>query len=271
MLNIIKVELFRLKKSVIFWVMFGIAAASPIITIFLNLIVFAVLPDMGGNPLEMLKSAGVTASLLAEMGQVSGDASLWAMIASAVVLSKEFVDGTMRNVMLANKSRKELFFAYLFTSLIVAGACMLAYFAVTLVVAAPIFGFDGMNASTAVTASMSSLAMGLFAMAFAQTCMCMFVFGVRKQWAAILFPLLLCLFGPTIFTSVVEVVTMVLAARGQTVSPDAMRWVPFVNATNFDPANIDGAIVGMNALYMAIFTAVFVVSGYYTFKKADLK
>lgn len=271
MLNIIKVELFRLKKSVVFWVMFGIAAASPLISIFLNLLVFALIPDMGGNPMDMLKSAGVTASLLSELGQVSGDASLWAMIASAVVLSKEFVDGTMRNVMLANKSRKQLFFAYLFTSLIVAGTYMLAYFAMTLIVAAPIFGFDGMNASTAVTACMSSLAMGLFSIAFAQTCMCMFVFGVRKQWAAILFPLLVCLFGPSIFNSVVQVITMILATRGQTVSPDALRWVPFANMTYFDSANIDGVIVGMNALYMAVFITVFVVSGYYTFKKADLK
>ena len=271
MLNVIKVELFRLKKSVVFWVMFGIAAASPLLIIMLNLLVLAAMPDIGGNPLELLKGAGLTANLLSDMGQVAGDVSLWAMIASAVVLSKEFVDGTMRNVMLANKSRKQLFFAYLITSLIVAATYMVAYLAVTLIIAAPIFGYDGMDASTAVTACMVSLATGLLSIAFAQSCMCMFVFGVRKQWAAILFPILVCMFGPSVFTYIVEVVSMMLATRGLTISPDAMRWVPFANMSYFNPTNVDGVIVGMNALYMAIFITVFVVSGYYTFKKADLK
>ena len=251
--------------------MFGIAAASPLIIIALNLLVLSAMPDLGGDALGLLKGAGVTGSILADMGQVAGDAALCAMIASAVVLSKEFVDGTMRNVMLANKSRKQLYFAYLITSLIVACTYLFAYLAVTLLIAAPIFGFDGMDASTAVTACMASLGMGLFSIAFAQSCMCMFVFGVRKQWAAILFPILVCMFGPSVFTTVVEIVSAMLSMRGLTISPDAMRWVPFANMSSFNPANVDGVIAGMNALYMAVFITVFVVSGYYTFKKADLK
>ena len=39
MINIIKVELFRLKKSVIFWVMFGLTAASPLLSVLLSILV----------------------------------------------------------------------------------------------------------------------------------------------------------------------------------------------------------------------------------------
>ena len=59
--------------------------------------------------------------------------------------------------------------------------------------------------------------------------------------------------------------------QGKVMQTGALRWIPFINMSQYNPANIDGVIVGMNILYMSVFTAVFVVSGYFTFKKADLK
>lgn len=43
------------------------------------------------------------------------------------------------------------------------------------------------------------------------------------------------------------------------------------NATIYDAGAIDGALVGKIALYYLLFTAVFTVSGYFSFEKADLK
>jgi len=271
MIEIIKVELFRLKKSTLFWVMFALTLASPVLSILLWVTVSASITDSTGNLSEIIRSINGTITLLQEMPQVASDAALWALIATAVVLSKEFVDGTMRNVVLANKSRAELYFGYLLTSFAVAVMYLLSFFAVVLIIAAPIFGFGEISAAKATSACFCSLALGIFAVAFVESCVCMFMFGVRKQWAAILLPILVILFGPAIFTTIVGIVSAVLAVKGEALSPDAIRWVPFANMQNYNPANIDGVIVGMNILYLAVFITVFVVSGYYTFKKADLK
>ncbi|MDE7454378.1 MAG: ABC transporter permease [Clostridia bacterium] len=274
MIDIIKVEFFRLKKSKLFWAMLIVSAATPLLIILMSVFLAALVGSMENLPVQItdiLHSMGITNSLLASMGSVSSDVALWCIIATAVVLSKEFVDGTMRNVILANKSRTQLYFAYLITSLIVAASYLTAFFAVTLIVAAPIFGFGDVSTGTAATACLCSYALGLIAIIFTETCVCMFVFAVRKQWAAILFPILIWFFAPTVFTVIVNLISTALSFQGNAVALEVIRWIPFVNMGEYDPTNIDGVIVGMNILYMAIFTAVFVVSGYYTFKKADLK
>lgn len=273
MIDIIKVELFRLKKSVIFWVMLGLAAASPLIAVLLNSLLLALFGIAEGgslNILEALRTAGVTEGLLQQMANVSGDIALWAIIATAIVLSKEFTDGTMRNVILANKTRAELYFGYLITSMIVAVTYLTAFLAVTLIIIAPIFGFNGASAGKIASAVFCSYGLGILALAFAETCVCMFVFSIRKQWAAILFPLLIW-YAPAAFTSILTIVINTMAEMGQLTSIDFVRWIPFVNIQQYSPLNLDGVVVGMNVLYIAIFIAAFVCIGHFTFKKADLK
>lgn len=63
MINIIKVELYRIKKSVLFWVMFGLSAAIPLLDILLTLVVSAIAGDVSGGMLDML-GLDVTSSLL---------------------------------------------------------------------------------------------------------------------------------------------------------------------------------------------------------------
>lgn len=270
MINIIKVELYRIKKSVLFWVMFGLSAAIPLLDILLTLVVSAIAGDVSGGMLDML-GLDVTSSLLQQMTTVASDAMLLSLITSAVVLSREFADGTMRNVMLANKSRAQLYFSYLITALIIAATYLSMFFITSLLFGATIFGFGSLSAGDIISACLCSFALGLIAVMFVQTCVCMFLFGVRKQWATILFPLLICIFVPSIVQSILMIVEMVLTMQGKVMQTGALRWIPFINMSQYNPANIDGVIVGMNILYMCVFTAVFAVSGYFTFKKADLK
>lgn len=39
----------------------------------------------------------------------------------------------------------------------------------------------------------------------------------------------------------------------------------------YDAGKIDGGLIGKIALYYLLFSGIFVVSGYFTFEKADLK
>lgn len=269
MIDIIKVELFRLVKGKAFWIMLGIAAACPILLILLN--AFAAIGyGVEGNIIALLRGAGITTVLLQYTTMINNDVVLLAVIASSVILSREFSDGTMRNVVLANKSRAALYFAYFITAMIVAVAYLAAFYAATLIIVAPIFGFNA-SAAKATTAVFSSFGLGVIALIFMESAVCMFLFGTRKQWATILFPLLIWFLVPTIISQVLETVSTALADNGQALSLAAQRWIPFVNMQYSDPINIDGAIAGINVMYLSVFTAVFTVSGYYTFKKADLK
>ena len=273
MIDIIKVEFYRLKKSTLFWVMLGVSAATPIITVLLNvfLIAFMGMVDQSTNLMEFLRDAGMTSALLQQMSTSLNDLSLWPLIATAVILSKEFTDGTMRNVILANKSRTELYFGYLITAMIVAVSYFVAFLAVTLIVIAPIFGFQDADAGKVVSAIFCSLGLGIIATAFIETCVCMFLFGVRKQWATILFPILIW-YAPLMLINILVTVLTSLAEAGQIASVEFLRWIPFCNMQyNYNPLNPDGTVVGMHILYMAVFIAAFTCIGYFTFKKADLK
>lgn len=270
MIDIIKVELYRIKKSKLFWVMFGLTVASPVLSVLVYLLIAGAV-NIDGSIKFLLHNSGLTLNLVGDMAQILSDSAMWALIATAVIFSKEFVDGTMRNVLLANKSRTQLYFAYLLTSLGVSVTFLTAYFATTLIIAAPIFQFDALSATEALTACFCSFALGIVASMFVQSCMCMFMFGMRKQWAAIVLPLLICMFAPSIIQGVANLIISLKMLNGMNVSTNALRWIPFAVSTLYDAADIDGVVVGMNVLYMSIFTAVFVVSGYFTFKKADLK
>lgn len=275
MIDIIKVELFRLKKSILFWVMLGLTAAIPLFGAISSLTVSGIVDEASGGLGDLLRQIGLTNEYLSSAAQLSSWSAIFALITSAVVLSTEFTDGTMRNVVLANKSRAELYFAYLITSLIVAAAYFAAYFAVVLLIVAPIFGFSGLTAGEAVSACLCSFALGIVALVFVETCMCMCLFAIRKQWAAILIPLLISIFVPVLVTTFASLILTAKALKGQISSPDEisliMRWIPFANTLLYNPADLDSATIGMSVLYTLLFSAAFVVLGYFVFKKADLK
>lgn len=277
MISILRVELFRLVKSKLFWIMLGVCFALPLLSSLFVVGFIGIFDNIANDMPEfadlsyMLHSIGMASSTLAELASIASNVSLLSLISASVILSKEFTDGTVRNAILANKNRAQLYFAYLIISLMIGTAYTIAFFAATLIFVAPIFGFEGLSAGDAAAACFSSLALGLFAVLFVQTCVTMFLFAVRKQWATVLFPILICRFVPSIFTGIVTMLTLGEAIQGGVLSETVTSWMPFVNASYFNPAAIDGGLIGKIIMYYAVFSSVFVVSGYFTFKKADLK
>lgn len=275
MIDILRVEFFRLIKSKLFWIMLAICFAAPILLSLALVGLVSLIDAIGGtdsnNISYLLHTIGVTPLTLSELPNVSGNIFLLSLISSSVILSKEFTDGTMRNAILANKSRKQLFFAYLIVAIFIGIAYLLTYFISTLIFVLPIFGFNDLPAGDAATGFLCSLALGICAVVFVQTCVIMFLFSVRKQWATVLFPILITRFVPALFSIIVSIITVGEAFQGNTLSEAFISWMPFVNASLFNAAAVNGALVGKILLYYAIFSGVFIVSGYFTFEKADLK
>lgn len=276
MINILRTEFFRLKKSKPFWIFFGICCGLPLLSALLNLAMAGIiesiteLPEMS-DLAELLRSLNVTTTTLSDLSSLMSDAALFSLICSSVFLSKEFTDGTMRNVLLANKSRKEMFFSYLIVAIVIGVSYLTAFFAATMLFIATLFGFGDLSAGAAVSACFCSFALGIFATIFVQTCVTMFLFAVRKQWATILFPILICMFAPAIFTLIVQIISNILIVNGEIISNTTISWIPFANVTIYDAGKIDGGLIGKIALYYLLFSGIFVVSGYFTFEKADLK
>lgn len=277
MISILSAEIYRLKKSKLFWILLGLCVVLPILRLLLMIALAGIIeaafgsdPDMS-QVMELFRSLNMTNAALTDFASLLNNITLFAIICTSVVLSKEFTDGTMRNVILANKSRKQMFFAYLLTAMIIGVAYLLANFATIMIVYAPFYGFGDSTAGQAVSSCFCSLALGLLTVAFAESCVVMFLFCVQKQWATILFPLLICIFAPSLMNTIVNIITVILALQQEYINELAMSWIPLANASLYNAGDIDGRLIGKIALYYSIFTAVFIVSGYFTFEKKDLK
>ena len=269
MINILQTEFFRLKKSTLFWSLFGVCAVIPLLSVLLNLLGFdlAITVDSGVeyNKWEVIRSSNITGYTLSALPNLSGD-SLFALICTSIFLSKEFSDGTFRNALLANRSRLELYLSYLLMSVTIGATYFGATFVSTLLFNGAIFGLGTMTTAEFVTACILSMTLGLISVIFLQTLMCLFMFGTRKLAVALACPLVICIVVPNMMYSFVET----FSALGLISNTD-MTWIPLYNINLLDLTAIDGALIGKILLYLLPLSVAFGFLGWVTFRKADLK
>ena len=275
MLNILRTQLFKLKKSKAFWVLLALCAALPILGILLLLGIGGLFDSIEGvgSFWDILGMAFDAQSSMTALVAYSSDSALMAMIFSAIILSREFTQGTVRNTILANKTRKQIFFAYFLTALIVGTSYFLVEYVTKLVLYGSIFGFGGLGIGDATTAMLCYFAMGLCAVLVAESCMCAFLFCTRKQSLTIVLPLLICLLVPSIVAGITELIVVASSMNGNIPSETVLQCLPFYNMQEA-VLNIDlpaGLNVGMIVLYDLVIAAAFFTMGFFAIKKADLK
>lgn len=282
MISILKTQLFRIKKSGLYWTLLGVSAGLPILSVLLLLGVCCLFGSFD-EAMQMLASLGVTSfSSMAEFIGYSTDASLFAMICSSILLSREFTQGTVRNAILANKSRTQLYFAYLLTALFIGGSYFVASFATTTLAYGVALGFGDVQAGVVATTVLCDFTLGLLSVVFVQTCVCMFLFVTRKQAGTIAFPLVVCLFAPGIIVFIEEMFLLNVYINGNIPSTQLLQCLPFLNmqATTVGEESLiqiynvtqpAGLNVGMIALYDLLFSGMFFAIGFNAIRKADLK
>lgn len=271
MISVFKTEMFRLKRSKLFWIMLGVCAILPCLSaLFLAALGVNDTESVGGI-MELMGQEISVVSSLSSFASLMSDSSLFALICSAIVLCREFTHGTMRNVLLANKSRTQMFFAYFLTALLIGTAYYVTEFVFTLALTGAVLGFGSLTTAQATSSVFVCFALGLCSVLFVQSCVCMFLFCTRKQAGTIAFPLLICILVPGIVEMIVTYFIVAHAIVGDVVGDAALRFVPFYNATTFNASTIDTWQVIMIVFYDLLFSGVFTIAGYFTFKKADLK
>ena len=268
MKNILQTLFFRLKKSILFWVLLGVCAVLPLLSVGMSLLAFYLSRTLGVGE-ELIGWGAMKNSLTAgALSQVSGfsDHALCAVICTAVFLSKEFIDGTFRNALLANRSRRELYLSYLVMAIMIGVIFLGINFLFTLLFNGAFFGFGDMAGSDAVAACFVSLALGIVSVAFLQAMMCMFLFGTRKLAVALICPIVISMIVPALLSSVMEIFAIV-----NVISPADMSWVPLYNLNLLNLYAMDGAQIGKILLYLVPLAALFGSLGWITFRNADLK
>ena len=271
MVSILQTEFFRLKKSKLFWALLIVTAALPLLSALISLGInyFALdvmLPEgYEGDFWELLRSSDMFGSGLSNLTSLTGDTFL-ALICTSIFMCKEFSNGTFRNMLLANKSRLQLYLSYLTVAVVIGAAYLGVSFVSTFVFWSAIFGFGSLSATTVITACLIALAMGLVSTIFVQTMMCMFMFGTRKMAVAIVCPLVISIIAPSLVLSFVESFTTL----GLMTEAD-LSWVPMYNTSLLSVTAPDAALVGKILLYNIPLSVFFGFMGWVTFRKADLK
>ena len=274
MLNIVKSLLFRLKKTKMFWIMLGVCALLPVLAFLLNQLVLDIADIFVDIPVNTgLES--VTYMQLTGLAYLSSDVNFLTLLCVSIFLCKEFTDGTIRNALLSNKSRLQLYSAYGVVSLIIGGSFLLTNFVSSLLALGIPFGFGDVTANQAVSSVLCSLLLGILSLLVVVSCVVMFLFATGKQAPAIMLPLLVTMFLPGIMSSIVELVStviMLIKMGGQEVALELdYTWIPLYNANMYDSANVDGGLVAKISLYYVVFSGLFVWLGALTAVKKDLK
>ena len=269
MINILQTEFFRLKKNTLFWTLLGVCALLPLVSVLINVLVVWLMgtTDLGVevNAWEYMKSFDLTVLALSDLPRPAGH-MLFAVICTSVFLCKEFSNGTFRNMLLANRSRRDVYLSFFIVSVIIGASYLGASYVFTLIFNGAIFGFGTMSAAKVVAACVVSLAMALISVIFVQSMMCMFMFSTRKLAVALACPLVITMLAPSLIMSFVDV----FAQFGLLTTTD-MSWIPLYNLTMLDLTQMDGALIGKILLYIVPLTVLFAFLGWVSFRKADLK
>ena len=276
MLNVLHTQLYRLKKSKLFWALFIVCAVLPLLGSLLVRGGVSLIFGLLDGDVEDLNSAfqsegGIlTLSLLGGQISLSSNAALFSLICSSIFLSGEFSGGAIRNMVLANKSRTQIFFSFLSTALIIGCSYFGASYVSTVACYGIMMGFGGVTAGQALSGCFTTLFLALISIAVVQSCVCFFLFTTRKTGPTVAFPLLLVIFVPSLITTVVEIVVALNAFAGEQISEVVISWIPFTNMNLFSAAHVDGALVGKIAMYNIPIAALFGVFGWLASKK-DMK
>ena len=277
MLNVLNTQLYRLKKSKLFWALLIVCAVLPLLG---SLFITATIEIMGNifsedNAVifDTLKSEGGERmlSVLGSLINLGSDAALFSVICSSIFLSGEFSGGAIRNMVLANKSRTQIFLSFLSVALIIGFSYFGTSYLSTLLFYGIAMGFDGVTASQALTGCFTTLFLGLLSIALVQACVCIFLFCTRKTGPTVAFPLVLLIIAPSIISGVVELVAGLKTLAGHEVSLSSLSWIPIYNVGLFDASAIDGALVGKIALYNIPIAALLAFFGWFAINKVDLK
>lgn len=255
MINLLRVQFFRIKRAAYFWIMLALCAALPLLSVGVLYLSALALSVTGGVPadsvMSQLKNSNLTSAQLSGMAYLPSNSTIMAAICVAVLLCAEFRQHTVRNAVTAGVTARETGFAYLLTAMFVGTVYFLTEFVFTLTFFGIFFGFGNTAAGTATTQVLISFAGGMACTAFSVCLTCAFVLGTRRTSVAVTLPLVILALGISMISSACHYAATAIVKNA---SPQLLQCLPLVNVAEATAAATQGALptylnVAMTALY----------------------
>ena len=264
MTNMLNALFFRLRKMKLLWILLAVLVALSIADTGL----YQVILDMAGGDMgDLSMILGGDTFVLSMSAVAKGDSysAILTVIFVALFIGADFSDGTLRNAVLANKGRWQIFAAYTIVSLVVS----LGFVAVQTIVYVIYLAFAGVWATYAPSVVLTGLFSGFgigvvtcWAVAM-MTLLTLVLF--KKKSLAIILPLVVVI----VLSAVLEVYYLLSLIAGS--NAEVCEWIPFIQQMLFDASLHDGALLGKILLTNSLLSIVLGAVGGLVFAKAELK
>lgn len=276
MIDLLKTDLKRAVKDKLFIVICIIAGAFAIITPLLYKVIFVVLEfdEEAMQELEMLGMGIMNAkSIFFSSFSLGNNFGLILPIFVAIILCKDFSNGTIRNKIICGKSRTSIYFSLFFTCAILICSFILMHALLTLLLSLLVFDYQ----STPFTASdfgylMGSIALEILVYLFVCALLTFFIVCMKNAGLSIVMFFIIS-FLMIIIGGITQ--AMVLFADPATTS---YKILEIFNSANVFTTSIigNGTSYKLNEiLYLVLpnvcIMAILIVLGLSIFKKKDLK
>lgn len=275
MINLLKADLRRALKDKLFIVLLIILGAFALVTPVLYKFIFALLEfspeDM--QELEMLGLMIDAKSMFFSAFSLSSNFGLILPLFVAIILSKDFSHGTIRNKIICGKSRTSIYFSMFITCSVLVCGFILAYALLTLLVSLMMFDYQ----ATKFTLSdfgylMASIGLELLIFAFVSAVLTFFLSSMKNAGLSIVMYFVLA-FALIIVGSITQ--TTVIFADPNKFSYKVLE---FFNSANAFANTTIGRGTGYELkeiLYLVLPTVAFgslaVIFGLLAFRKKDIK
>lgn len=275
MLDLLKADLKRVIKDKLTLILGIIAVAFALTTPLIYKLVFSLinLEDMAGMGMEMLKMQLTAKSMFFSAFSPGNNFGLILPILVAIILCKDFNQGTVRNKIISGKSRTQIYFSLLITCTICTCAFILAQALLTLLCSLIFFEYQ----ASAFTFSdfgylMASIGFELIIYIFICALLTFFIVFMKNAGLAIV-AYFVVNFVMIIFGAITQ--TVVTFVEPNTVTHSILQ---FLNTANAFTTLTIGSTTSYNltdilalVLPNVAFTALLVPFGLLVFKKKDLK
>jgi len=264
MSKVLNTLLFRLKKSKILWVLLALTVAMALLDVGL-LKLLPLIAGSGSDMVATLLGGDAFATTFSTLARTDSYSAMFVVFFVALFVGTDFSEGTLRNVLLSNKSRLQIYLAYLIVSV---GCCIAFVFAqaAVYVVALALMGeFAKYTLVQALTGIFYSIGLGVLSCLVMAATTLLVLVGTKKRVLAVILPLA----GTMVLATVFEVVVLVAQVQGMAVG--ALQWIPFAQQMFFNAGANNGALLGKILLVNGLLAAGEGVLGYFVFAKAQLK
>ncbi|MCM1042645.1 MAG: ABC transporter permease [Corallococcus sp.] len=255
MIKLVRSLFYHLRKTSLLWILMGIAAGLVAISVASS----AGLGDIASTQLNIDSIGQNAASLMS-------DGCVLAVIGVALFIGSEYSDGTIRNALLANKSRGEIYFAYAIVSAVMSLAIVFTELLMQIFLIGVSFGYGGFDAQTVVSGIFISMGLAIFN-AVAVSAMSLFFLTItrKKAWAIILSLVVVVFVG-----AMIMMILALYVAAGK-IDAGALEWCPFFNSSMLFVSAPEGGLVAKILMWDVIFIAGFGAGGYFALRGSQLK